>query len=265
MKKEVVESILENFDTPIYVFDIDALKERIKFLREHLSKRIELCYAIKANTFIIKEINDDVDRVEVCSPGEYSICEEANITPEKIVISGVYKTPSVIDYMMSTCKKIGRYTVESLEQLKLLDELSKKHNIKIDVLLRLTSANQFGINEEDIEEIISNKERYPNLNFVGIQYFSGTQKRTNRRLQKEMDYIDEFLLKLENEYNFVPEELEFGTGFPVHYFEGEEFDEEEFLKEFSDGIDGMRYQGKIVMELGRSIVASCRKLSNKSS
>ena len=152
MKKEVVESILENFDTPIYVFDIDALKERIKFLREHLSKRIELCYAIKANTFIIKEINDDVDRVEVCSPGEYSICEEANITPEKIVISGVYKTPSVIDYMMSTCKKIGRYTVESLEQLKLLDELSKKHNIKIDVLLRLTSANQFGINEEDIEE-----------------------------------------------------------------------------------------------------------------
>ena len=80
-----------------------------------------------------------------------------------------------------------------------------------------------------------------------------------------MDYIDEFLLKLENEYNYVPEELEFGTGFPVHYFEGEEFDEEEFLKEFSDGIDGMRYQGKIVMELGRSIVASCRKLSNKSS
>ena len=257
MKQEIIENILKNYETPIYVFDIDKLKQRIKFLRENLTKRLELCYAIKANTFIVKEINDDVDRFEVCSPGEYSICEESNITPEKIVISGVYKTPSVIEYMITTNQKIGRYTVESLEQLKLLDELSKKHNVKLNILLRLTSGNQFGINEEDIEEIIAEKDSYTNLNFEGIQYFSGTQKRTNKRLQKEIDYLDEFLTRLEEKYNYVAEELEFGTGFPVHYFQGEEFDEVEFLKEFSNGIDNMKYSGKIVIELGRSIAASC--------
>ena len=257
MKQEVIENILNNFETPIYVFDIDKLKQRIKFLRENLTKRLELCYAIKANTFIVKEINDDVDRFEVCSPGEYSICEEANITPEKIVISGVYKTPSVIDYMITSSPNIGRYTVESIEQLNLLDELSKKHNINLKVLLRLTSGNQFGINEEDIEDIISKKDSYTNLYFEGIQYFSGTQKRTNKRLQKEIDYIDEFLLRLQEKYNYVADELEFGTGFPVHYFQGEEFDEVEFLKEFSNGIDNMKYKGKIVIELGRSIAASC--------
>ena len=124
-------------------------------------------------------------------------------------------------------------------------------------MLRLTSGNQFGINEEDIEKIISNKEAYMNLKFVGIQYFSGTQKRTNKRLQKEIDYLDEFLERLEEKYNYVAEELEFGTGFPVHYFQGEEFEEEVFLKEFSNGIDNMKYSGKIVIELGRSIAASC--------
>ena len=257
MKQEIIENILKNYETPIYVFDIDKLKQRIRFLRENLTKRLELCYAIKANTFIVKEINDDVDRFEVCSPGEYSICEESNITPEKIVISGVYKTPSVIEYMITTNQKIGRYTVESIEQLKLLDELSKKHNVKLNILLRLTSGNQFGINEEDIEEIIAEKDSYTNLNFEGIQYFSGTQKRTNKRLQKEIDYLDEFLTRLEEKYNYVAEELEFGTGFPVHYFQGEEFDEVEFLKEFSNGIDNMKYSGKIVIELGRSIAASC--------
>lgn len=257
MKQEIIENILKNFETPIYVFDIDKLKQRIQFLRENLTKRLELCYAIKANTFIVKEINDDVERFEVCSPGEYSICEESNITPEKIVISGVYKTPSVIEHMITTNKEIGRYTVESLEQLNLLDELSRKHNVKLDVLLRLTSGNQFGINEEDIERIVSNKETYMNLNFVGIQYFSGTQKRTNKRLQKEIDYLDEFLERLEEKYNYEVEELEFGTGFPVHYFQGEEFDEIGFLKEFSNGIDNMKYSGKIVIELGRSIAASC--------
>ena len=257
MKQEIIENILNNYETPIYVFDIDKLKKRIQFLRENLTNRLELCYAIKANTFIIKELNYDVDRFEVCSPGEYSICEESNITPEKIVISGVYKTPSVIEHMITTNKEIGRYTVESLEQIELLDELSRKHNEKLDVLLRLTSGNQFGINEEDIEKIVSNKEKYINLNFVGIQYFSGTQKRTNKRLQKEIDYLDEFLERLEEKYNYVAEELEFGTGFPVHYFQGEEFDEIGFFKEFSNGIDNMKYSGKIVIELGRSIAASC--------
>jgi len=257
MQEQIIEKILKNHETPIYVFDIDKLKRRINFLRGNLTKRLELCYAIKANTFIVKEINDDVERFEVCSPGEYSICEESDITPEKIVISGVYKTPSVIQHMITTNRKIGRYTVESLEQLKLLDELSKKHKVKLNVLLRLTSGNQFGINEEDIEKIISEKDSYTNLNFEGIQYFSGTQKRTNKRLQKEIDYIDDFLHILEEKYNYIAKELEFGTGFPVHYFQGEEFDEVEFLKEFSNGIDNMKYSGKIVIELGRSIAASC--------
>lgn len=257
MNQDVIENIIKNTETPVYVFDIDALKQRIQFLRENLTKRLELCYAIKANTFIVKDLNEVTERFEVCSPGEYYICRDANIHPEKIVISGVYKTPSVIEEMMINNKEIGRYTVESLEQLKLLDELSNNNNVKINVLLRLTSGNQFGINEEDIEAIISNKQKYVNINFVGIQYFSGTQKRTNKRLQKEIDYLDEFLSRLEEKYNYVAEELEFGTGFPVFYFQGDEFEEIAFLQEFSRGIDNMKYKGKIVIELGRSIAASC--------
>ena len=63
MKQEVIENILKNYETPIYVFDIDKLKKRIQFLRDNLTKRLELCYAIKANTFIVGEINDDVERI----------------------------------------------------------------------------------------------------------------------------------------------------------------------------------------------------------
>ena len=36
MKQEIIENILNNFETPIYVFDIDKLKQRINFLRENL-------------------------------------------------------------------------------------------------------------------------------------------------------------------------------------------------------------------------------------
>ena len=220
MQEQNIEKIIKNYNTPIYIFDIDKLKQRIQFLRDNLTKRLELCYAIKANTFIVKEINDDVERFNAA---------------DNFINSSLSERVSAASF----------------------NNKARKHNVKLDVLLRLTSGNQFGINEEDIERIVSNKETYMNLNFVGIQYFSGTQKRTNKRLQKEIDYLDEFLERLEEKYNYEVEELEFGTGFPVHYFQGEEFDEIGFLKEFSNGIDNMKYSGKIVIELGRSIAASC--------
>ena len=38
-------------------------------------RSIGLCYAIKANPFIIEQAARDADRVEVCSPGELRICQ----------------------------------------------------------------------------------------------------------------------------------------------------------------------------------------------
>ena len=253
----MIKNIIEKYDTPIYVFDINKLKQRIKYLKENLPKKIKLCYAIKANTFIVNDIYNDIERLEVCSPGEYKICYAQNIPQEKIVISGVYKTPSEIEKMIVNSPKIGRYTVESLEQLELLDELSQKYNIKLNILLRLTSGNQFGVDEEDIENIIKNRDKYKKLEFVGIQYFSGTQKKSTKKIFRELDYLDKFINKLKTKYNFNVEELEYGGGFAVNYFDGNEFDETEYLNEVSEIFENIEYDGKIILELGRSIAASC--------
>ena len=257
MEDFMIKNIIEKYDTPIYVFDINILKQRIKYLKEHLSDKIKLCYAVKANTFIVNELSDDIERLEVCSPGEYKICHEQNVPQEKIVISGVYKTPSEIENMIVNSPKIGRYTIESLEQLELLDELSKKYNIKLNILLRLTSGNQFGVNEEDIENIIKNRDKYRKLNFVGIQYFSGTQKKSTKKIFRELDYLDNFINQLKTNYEFNVEELEYGGGFAVNYFDGHEFDEVTYLEEISKMFENLKYDGKIILELGRSISASC--------
>ena len=67
MQQELIKKIAENYDTPTYVFDIKTLKDRIKYLKSELPSKVNLCYAIKANTFIVKQIEEDVDRFEVCS------------------------------------------------------------------------------------------------------------------------------------------------------------------------------------------------------
>lgn len=253
MKDEMINKILQKYTTPTYIFDIKKLKERVKYLKQMLPSKVKLCYAIKANTFIVKDIEEHIDRFEVCSPGEYYICKEQNIDSKKILISGVYKTPEVIEEMLETDPRINSYSIESIEQFELL----KNTNKKIDVLIRITSGNQFGINDYEAEEIIKNRLNYANINIKGLQYFSGTQKKSIKNLGRELNYMQEFIKKLDEKYNYKTEEFEFGPGFPIVYFEKEEFNEKEFLKQFSELINNLNYNGKIILELGRSIAATC--------
>ena len=81
-----------------------------------------------------------------------------------------------------------------------------------------------------------------------------------RRILKELEYVDNFVKHLNDDLGFIVEELEFGPGFPVVYFEKEQdFLEDNYLMAIADGIKNMKYQGHITMELGRSIAASCGK------
>lgn len=251
-----IDLLIKQYQTPLYVFDIDVLKQRVKYLKGFFSERITLCYAMKANPFLVKELGDVIQKLEVCSPGEYYICKNNQIPSDQLVISGVYKTPSVIEEML--LNGVTVFTIESMTHFKLLDELTKKHNISVKLLLRLTSGNQFGMAKEEVQALIRDRETYPLLTIKGIQYFSGTQKTSTKRLQKECTMVDDFLQSLLQEEDYQVEELEFGPGFPVSYFEeGKSFEEEQYLKEFAKILDSMNYQGKVTLELGRSIAACC--------
>lgn len=252
-----MNTILNENDTAFYVFDICKLKERVNYLRSMLPESVSLCYAVKANTFIIEPLIGDIDRFEICSPGEATICKELGVPDEQMVISGVYKTPSVIEALVSSSQKEHIYTVESISQFCLLHKLSVEYNRTLRVLLRLTNDSQFGINESEIIDIISRRDEYPTIDFIGIQYFSGTQKTSLKKLKREVCHLDELLIKLETEYGYKAKELEYGPGFPVSYFESDSIDEEELLTGFADLINNMQTKLPVALELGRSIAASC--------
>jgi len=256
MNANVINELIEKVATPFYVFDIDTLKKRVNYLKEMMPENVTLCYAMKANPFLVKEMGDVIDKYEVCSFGEYEICDALDIPKEKLVISGVYKDEYSMRQILAS-KNVGVYTIESVNQFKLLDKLTRELKQNIKLILRLTSGNQFGMEEVEVEEIIKNRENYEYMGILGIQYFSGTQKNIVRRIEHEVEYLDEYVKHLENDLGFKIKELEFGPGFPVEYFEGKVFDEPAYLTEISNLIKGMDYQGHMTMELGRSIAASC--------
>ncbi len=257
MKEKIISDILKTRSTPMYAFDIGELKRRISFLRERLPKRAELCYAMKANTFIVKSLKEQIEWFEICSPGELRICQNVGIPKQKFVISGINKDEKDMRQLIKKREMIGCYTAESAGQFEMLHGLAKEYNQRIHVLLRLTSGNQFGIDQEELIALVKKYKYDPWVEICGLQYFSGTQKNSIKKLTREILKIDDYLEEINKECAFKMPKLEFGPGLPVTYFEGESFDEEEFLKEFSKLLLDMRYDGQITLEIGRSIAASC--------
>ena len=257
MDKPILERILREYKTPLYCFDIIELQQRISQLRQQLPAKVKMCYAAKANTFILKEIEQDIDYYEICSPGELDICRHLDIPLNKVVLSGVYKNKNDLQKIMKKQEDIKIYTVESLQQLLDLARLSENHCSHLPVLIRLTSGNQFGVDEEALRYIIENRQHYPCLDIKGIQYFSGTQKHSLKRLEKEIIHMVELIGDLASQYDFHCKVLEYGPGLPIDYFSGSGFDEKMHLAQFSALLEKVPEDIEIVLEIGRSIAAGC--------
>lgn len=258
MIRPTYEEVKETIGTPAYVFDTDCLRERVKTICTMLGENVRLCYAMKANSFIIEALQDVIDRYEVCSPGEFRICERAELPMEQIVLSGVYKAPHDIARVVAQYGAAITYTAESVRQFHLLHEEARKNNVCIRVLLRVTSGNQFGMEESELCELVEKRARYPHIEIVGIQHFSGTQRRRLSMYEEELRYVDELIARLEREYGYQAKELEFGPGFYVEYFQhAKAYEEAELLEGFRSLLAALRFKGVITLELGRFIAASC--------
>lgn len=244
--------------TPAYVFDLDELKNRLQMIRRCLGNRIRLCYAMKANPFLVAPLQNFVDKYEVCSPGEFRICERHQVPMEQIVLSGVYKEDREICHAVETYGGKGTFTIESKQQLELLESCAAAAGKNIRALLRVSSGNQFGMDEESIAKVLEHRWEYPHVNISGFQYYSGTQKKKLKKMEQELEYLDQMMKEMEMRYGYRAEELEYGPGFYVPYFQSdEEVDDEALLDAFSRMLDGLRFQGTVTLEAGRYLAAYC--------
>lgn len=259
MNKQQLEYAAARYGTPLYIFDLDILKRQTDRLRKALGGKAGLCYAMKANPFLTKEMAEHVDRIEVCSIGEFDICRELEIPPEKLFISGVLKRKEDIYRILDTYGEKCRYTVESVKQLHYFLEWSDAHMKVIRLYPRLTNGSQFGMDEETVRSVISIVNMSPYLEIEGLHFFSGTQKRRPKQFQQELEMLDVFLRKIRNEWNVHIRHLEYGPGTAVPYFKGKEAQTytDEGLEMLREAIHSMQWDGEVTIELGRAFAAEC--------
>lgn len=256
MELNIIKEARDKFGSPLYIFDLDKLKEGVMMIKERV-KSAQCCYAMKANPFLIKPMNEYVDKYEVCSPGEYEICHRMGIDPKKIVVSGVNKTHESMDRIMKLSGGKGIFTIESEEHYDILSKVCAEQQTDIKVIIRLSSGNQFGVDKDMFEHIASEIADDKHLELYGLHYYSGTQKKLSK-VEKELAMLDEYAGELKANYGFELKELEYGPGLPVTYFESDKpVDEAGELDELADLLDKIVNFRHITIEMGRYIATCC--------
>lgn len=254
MNEEKLRELAVSLDTPSYVFDTDILTERARWIADTI-RPAKLCFAMKANPFLVKVLDGYVERYEVCSPGEFRICVQNGLDMKKIVLSGVNKEYEDVRYAME--QGVVHYTAESRGQFYLVSRCAEELDRHVEILLRVTSGNQFGMSEEDVRHLIRERDKYPYVNIRGLQYFTGTQKKVIKKIAAEVEYIEELLRRLEEEEGFVTRELEFGPGLGVPYFTKDDFAEDRSLLESFMELFREKRPYEVTFEMGRYLTASC--------
>lgn len=258
--------------TPYYVFDTDEFAKRAAMIRAALDckggRRIPLCFSIKANPFLLHRLPAGLDHVEVCSPGELEICIALGVKPESIIYSGVMKEKCDIERAVSygagilTCESIRHAALISEVMLECIQEGAHENGFvktKAQVILRLTSGNQFGMSLDDIEYIISHPDEFKGIAVIGIHYYSGTQK-SLRKINKDLEKIKSALTGLKEKYGFEPQLVEYGPGLCVEYFEDDwQEREKQALDEAAEALREFAEEYPLGIEMGRFLAASCGK------
>lgn len=256
MNNAVLNKVAQKYDTPCYVFDTDVFAKRVQAVSKAFGDGVGLCYSIKANPFLLKNLPIEFRYIEVCSPGELHICENSGAAPDKIIFSGVNKTYE--DVSRAVADNVAIFTAESPLHIELINKCAVESGKTVRVILRLSNGNQFGMDESDLCKIIENRMNYTGIEIIGLHYFTGTQKKKARVIEKELDMLDEFCCSLKNNYDFTVKHVEYGTGLAVEYYKDmTDAADMTLLDEIAPIVRSFGEKYPLTVEMGRFFAAEC--------
>lgn len=184
-RDDVLRRAADQFGTPLYVYDANALEENWQHLHAMLPQGSTVFYSVKANPSlaIISQFIEKGAWFEVASKGELEAVRRAGASADKIIFVGPGKSPKALEDAVHL--DIGVIVVESQRELEWLESLAQHYGQKVRValrinpgigegMIRMSGVTQFGMSPSDAGAVLKNVSRFSNLVFIGIHGYLGT-------------------------------------------------------------------------------------------
>ena len=253
-------------ETPFYAYSQKKIIDQVNKTKQILGKNI--FYSIKSNSnqAILKLMNSLDIGADVVSVGELKRALEAGFDPKKIIFEGVGKSEQDLLYAMH--KNIRLINTESLEEIKLLDNLANEKNKIVNIGVRLNpdvdgetlskistgkKTDKFGIEFENLDKIIKLVKSCKNLNLIGISCHIGSQI-SKIEAYKNMFYKMKIAADKFIESGINIKHVDLGGGFHVKYEDSDpDFNIEMVKEELNNCFTQTKYE--LSFEPGRYLIA----------
>lgn len=233
-----VRTLASECSTPLYIYDLPALKQRMAEFKDHFvsnTLKTHVIYASKA--FSCLAMNQLVSQygfsLDVVSGGELYTALQSNFDLSRVYFHGNNKSDDELN--MAIELGVGTIVVDNLMEAKRLVRFCENPKHKIHVLLRVNPGieahthkyiqtafidSKFGISTLDTDEIkavIDTIQTNSNLQFDGFHAHIGSQIFELDAFKAEIEKICQFVQEFQNQTKIQVRTLDFGGGFGVRY------------------------------------------------
>lgn len=266
-------------ETPFYYYNLELLESTISTVLDEAAKyeNFHVHYAIKANfnPRILKTISDRGIGADCVSGGEVRAALDAGIPADNIVFAGVGKTDKEIAQALDA--GIFCFNIESTAEAHAIEDLAAQRGMTAKVAIRVNpnvgahthsnittgrAENKFGINYEQLNEVIDLIGTMQHLELIGLHFHIGSQILVMDDFIALCGRINELQELLKDTRGLVLPHINVGGGLGIRYDAPDKYPIPDFDLYFATYAKNLKlFPGQHVhFELGRSIVAQCGTL-----
>jgi diaminopimelate decarboxylase len=259
--------LLSSLPTPFYAYDLGILSKNFESLKQALPNDFQILYSMKANPNpkILQALKELGAWIDVASLGELKMAQAAGFANQEISFVGPGK--SFVELQTLARSNLFSGVIESIEELKRLDQLALENKMAPQVCLRIhplreigpsgqeraAGPSQFGIDEEQLPEIASAVQSLRAVRVNGLHFFTRSQFLRASEILNACERAFRLTEVFEDKLGKM-EFVNLGGGFGIPYFENQEpLDLSELKTGLSSLVSKQRVPRKYLVESGRYI------------
>jgi diaminopimelate decarboxylase len=218
--------------TPFYVYSTATLERHYRLFEEALAPLPHLiCYAMKANSnqAVIRTLAALGAGMDVVSGGEYLRAKAAGVPGDRIVFSGVGKTPA--EMRLAIEGGVRQFNLESEPEMRALSAIAASLGVEVPVTVRVNpdvdakthekiatgkKENKFGIPISRASEVYAEAAALPGLRVVGIDVHIGSQLTDLEPYRQAYRLVADLTARLRAEGHDI-RRLDLGGGLGIPY------------------------------------------------
>ena len=277
MSNEYINHPLRRLKTPCYLYDMDLLRTTLSGISSIAgSLGYKVHYALKANSNdrLLRTISQAGYGADCVSGNEILKALQTGFPAEEVVFAGVGKADWEIDLALD--HDIAMFNCESIAEMEVIQERAALKNKTARIALRINpeidakthhyittgiEENKFGINREDLPQVLEKYHSLSHLQLKGIHVHIGSQI-------TDLDVFKSLCLRMNELQDYFRREhiplahINVGGGLGLNYEQPEKESVPDFeayfniFKEFLDLYPGQQLH----FELGRAVTGQCGKL-----